>query len=466
MSIPKTLRVRGGTVLFLLLFAVGNGPGLAADRKKVAEAERLIEEAFGHGASFLRSDNKKEKKQAKEQLARAESILQQQFNKHKNCEPCAVHLSRTRFYQAYFGIDRNYKQCIATVEKARERFPDNPRLALVAGYAYHNREQWSESIKSLKEFLILSEGEPEREAQAQQFLESAQEKFLSSWYQHAEFYGSKDAKFTRMNPQTFVNETVFEITPQWENQVGQQAFQQMTAKSKVVQDPELQRYLERLVARMVEKTPGPFPHYRVTVVDDPSVNAVTTPGHVVVFTGLIGFAENESELVGVLAHELAHNYGHHAGRKFLQAVRSEALAESIVTEINPETARGRLIADLTSKIAVDLFIRAYTRMEERQADHYGSHIAFNAGYDPTSMSTMFLKMYKANPKQGIRFLRTHPPMPKRIEYVTEYLENFPLERELRSDTEDFQKIKARLFPQHRQRPGEPPAEDRKGLVKP
>jgi len=71
---------------------------------------------------------------------------------------------------------------------------------------------------------------------------------------------------------------------------------------------------------------------------------------------------------------------------------------------------------------------------------------FNAGYNPTAASGFFLKMYKANPKQPIKFLSTHPPVPDRATYVTDYLESFPLDRELTIDSPAFQKLKARLSP--------------------
>ncbi|MFC2172236.1 M48 family metallopeptidase, partial [Acidobacteriota bacterium] len=186
-------------------------------------------------------------------------------------------------------------------------------------------------------------------------------------------------------------------------------------------------------------------NYRVTLVDSPAVNAVTPPGHIIVYTGLLAFTETESELAGVLAHELAHNYGHHVGRKLIKATIAQGMANSAYQAIDPKSQLARMATTLGMQAGVGLFVKAYSRFEEKEADHYGAHILYNAGYDPTAMSIFFLKMYKANPKQPVKFLSTHPPIPDRADYITEYLESFPLNREMRSDTEKYQQIRKRVL---------------------
>jgi predicted Zn-dependent protease len=209
----------------------------------------------------------------------------------------------------------------------------------------------------------------------------------------------------------------------------------------------------------VSKTPGPNFNYKVTIIDSPVVNAVTVPGHIMVATGLFTFADTESELVGVLAHELAHNYGHHAARRFIKATQAQLLAEyaaSIVRALNPRSQTAQLITQLAAQFGIGLFLNAYSRHEEKEADLYAAHIMFNAGWNPTAMSLTFLKMYKLHPKQPVKFLSTHPPIQDRADYMTDYLESFPLEREMRLDSEAFQKIKARLKGREPQGPVIPP----------
>ena len=119
-------------------------------------------------------------------------------------------------------------------------------------------------------------------------------------------------------------------------------------------------------------------------------------------------------------------------------------ADALVKLINPQTAAAQLGSKLGAAITVDLFARAYSRFEEKEADLYGAHILFNAGYNPTATSNFFLKLYKANPKKPIKFLSTHPSSPDRASYMTDYLESFPLDKEMQVDSRDFQKMKTKL----------------------
>jgi predicted Zn-dependent protease len=88
--------------------------------------------------------------------------------------------------------------------------------------------------------------------------------------------------------------------------------------------------------------------------------------------------------------------------------------------------------------------RGYSRGQEKEADRYGTHIAFNAGYNPTFMTKFFLRLYESNPKSPWKLLATHPPTTERIEYTTQYLEAFPLDTEMQIDSQEFKDMKARL----------------------
>jgi predicted Zn-dependent protease len=152
------------------------------------------------------------------------------------------------------------------------------------------------------------------------------------------------------------------------------------------------------------------------------------PGHIVVNTGLLRSARSESELAAVLAHELGHNYGHHAARRVLKAYQAQAFTNTLLSALNPQGAGQQMLAQVAGQIGIGLFLNAYSRSEESEADRYGAHIAYNAGYNPTALSSFLLTLYERNPKQPVRWLSTHPPLPNRIEELTAYLESFPLGR--------------------------------------
>ena len=122
--------------------------------------------------------------------------------------------------------------------------------------------------------------------------------------------------------------------------------------------------------------------------------------------------------------------------------------------VNPQNQAAQLATQLAGQIGVQLFILAYSRGEEKEADLYGAHLMYNAGYDPTALAMFFTKMYKANPKQPVRFLSTHPPVPERAAYMIDYTEAFPLgSSEVKTDSADFQRIRARVLAAMQSAPG-------------
>lgn len=417
-----------------------------------AAAEALLKEARESGQAYLQG-NKAMKGRAEDALEKAEKLFEKSAKDDRTCAACVEGLAAARFFKAYLGFEKNYKDCLETASKGLETFPSSARLAYYKGYAHFAEKDYGDASRLLNRFLMASAGEPEAENQARQLLEQSRGRFLEDWYKHKDFYQSKDAIVTRFNPQTKQNETLLQVTPDYETGLGQQAFTQITGTARQFNDSELRDYLEQLVNRMVEKTPGPGFRYRVTVVDSPEINAVTPPGHIIVYTGLLAFADTEAELAGVLAHELAHNYGHHSARALIKAYNTQvvaaAVAGALTMAIKPQNELMAMLPTLVTSLGAGLFMRAYSRQEEKEADLYGSHILFNAGYSPTALSSFFAKLYKEQPKQPIKLLSTHPPLPDRADYLIDYSEAFPLDREMKADSEAFQKLHSRLVPASR-----------------
>jgi len=407
------------------------------------QAEELIRQAREQGVAYLNSRDDRAKKTAKKNLEDAEKILKDALKRDPNCEKCTEGLVATHFYQTYFGFEKNYDECTKVAKQGLAHFPTNSRIAFFEGYAHYNSGEYNEATKSFNRYLGGATGDPQTETQVRALLQDSQQRFMNGWYKQANFYSSKESRIETTG-QDFKPVTVFQATPEWELNLGGQAFAQITSQSPAMQDPELQQYLQNIVTRLT-RTPGPNYNYQVTILNSPTVNALTVPGHVFVATGLVAFAENESELAGVLSHEMAHNYGHHAARRFIKAYQAQMIAGAIAQAVNPRSQAAQIATQLITNIGMGLFLNAYNRFEEKEADLYGAHIMFNAGYDPTALSAFFTKMYKANPKQPIKFLSTHPPMPDRATYLIDYLDSFPLQsREVRTDSQEFQKIRARI----------------------
>ena len=422
--------------------AGGNG---YASQQQTNPAEALIQRAVEEGRQYLSSQDNRIKKSAGKNLEQAEKYLKDELKSAANCEKCHELLVATYFYQTYFGFEKDYDKCVKTADEAASRFPNNGRIALFKGYAHVNRYEYAEANNALK--IAVRSADPQTATQINQVLQDSQQKFLTYWNRQANFYQSKESRIDMYNPQVARMQTVFQVTPQFELQLGAQGFAAQASQAPAVVDPEIQAYLENLVTRLISKSPGSPFYYRLTVLNSPQINAVTTPGHIIVHTGLLAFAENEAQLAGVLAHELAHNYGHHVARAVIKNYLAQSTANAILSSINPQNQTAQILASVGANIGLTLFSRAYSRFEEKEADHYGAHIMYNAGYSPLDASSFFLKMSKQNPKQPAKYLSTHPPLLDRADYLAGYLESFPVEgREFRVDSEEFKKIRARILP--------------------
>lgn len=207
-----------------------------------------------------------------------------------------------------------------------------------------------------------------------------------------------------------------------EYRLGRAWLRQFRARAPEWQDPIAQSYIESLLARLTSHGGLGGTQLIVTLVDSHRLNAFAVPGGVIgVNAGLFAFAEQEAELVSVLAHEL----GHLAQRHYS---RGQARAEQTQVPAMAAMLAGMLIAaagggDAGIGVAMGsqaAFIQdqlAYSRRYEQEADRLGLKIMAEAGYDPEAMTSMFRAMQRLASLQGgtpPEFLLTHPLTESRI----------------------------------------------------
>jgi len=184
-------------------------------------------------------------------------------------------------------------------------------------------------------------------------------------------------------------------------------------------DARLQSLVEHTVERLVAASDRPDLHYKVIILNSQSINAFALPtGQLYVTRGLIGLANDESELASVLAHEMGHVIAHHAEIREQQA-RQADLVSRVVTDVVTDPEAGAL-ALAKSKLALASFSRA----QEFEADSIGIKIASRAGYDPygavrflTSMernSSLKSEQSGAINPAAPDFLSSHPATPERV----------------------------------------------------
>lgn len=227
--------------------------------------------------------------------------------------------------------------------------------------------------------------------------------------------------------------------------IGRQLAAEVEQQAKMVDDPIITEYVNRVGQNIVLHSDAKIP-FTIKVIDDDSVNAFALPGgFFFVNRGLILAADNESELAGVMAHEIAHVAARHAmenqGKGTL--INYGALAGIIFGGPIASTViqnAGGIMAGLASL--------KFTRGAEMEADRLGVQYMYAAGYDPTAMATMFEKLASKNKKKPNAFLKlftTHPQSIDRRDTSLALVARFPEREEYVISTSEFDRTKQYLL---------------------
>jgi predicted Zn-dependent protease len=232
------------------------------------------------------------------------------------------------------------------------------------------------------------------------------------------------------------------VSQEQELQMGAQFAAELEKDLKFITDPEVVGYIDSLgqsLARVSQRSDIPYTFH---VVDTEEVNAFAVPGgYLYVNRGLIEAAESESELAGVLGHEIGHVVGRHSARQMSQQMGIAALA-SIALGENPG-----LVAQLATQIAATGAITHYSREMESEADRYGVQELYDAGIDPNGLATFFDKLVEMRGGAGgstlEQFFSTHPDPGARASTVRNLIAGLPA-RNLREDSQRFQSVRAKV----------------------
>jgi predicted Zn-dependent protease len=233
--------------------------------------------------------------------------------------------------------------------------------------------------------------------------------------------------------------------------LGKQLAQDIERQAKIVDDPVIAEYVNRVGQNLVRNSDAKVP-FTIKVVDSEDVNAFALPGgFFFVNTGLILKAENEAELAGVMAHEIAHVAARHGTR---QATRGQIANYSTIPLIFLGGWAGYGIRQAAS-ILVPVSFLAFSRGFEREADFLGLQYLYKTGYDPTAFVDFFEKlqtMEKKKPGTMAKVFSTHPPTDDRIENAQKNIQEIlKAKPEYILNTSEFNDVKLRLASLHNRR---------------
>lgn len=239
--------------------------------------------------------------------------------------------------------------------------------------------------------------------------------------------------------------------------VGQDAIKEMKAYGLMpmeIEDKEIKTYLQTLADTIAVNSDLKIP-VRVTLLDSDEINAFALPGgHFYLNSGIIEKADNESELVGVMAHELAHVSARHGAKLMKRATIAGIIYEA--AQIAAMIFTGGVVSIgmyyalqygfFGLGMLLSLTLLGVSREFEAEADQLGVQYAWKAGYDPKGFITFFDKM--ASEKgyaKSASFFRTHPPFADRIFSTFSEIEYLPRKENLQYDSSRFHQIKAQLL---------------------
>jgi len=236
------------------------------------------------------------------------------------------------------------------------------------------------------------------------------------------------------------------ISEQKEIAIGKKYAEQIDRSSKLVKDPVITEYVNRVEQNVAENSDAKVP-ITVRVIDSPEINAFTLPGgFIYVNTGLLHAAGSEAQLAGVLAHETAHVACRHwASDMTKQTLLQYAMIPLIFTPLSYPVYLG--ISE-GMNFGIPLAFLKFSRNDEQQADFLGLQYMWKAGYDPNAYLAMFSKIIteqRSNPGSVPSIFMDHPPTKDRIIEAEEEIKNIlPKRAEYLVSTSEFQNVQDRL----------------------
>ena len=212
------------------------------------------------------------------------------------------------------------------------------------------------------------------------------------------------------------------ISPQQEYQIGLGFYWRIQQSVDLIDDPEINSYLQSLGYRLVANSDSPHLPFTFFMLPDASVNAFAAPGGFIgVHSGLLLTSEREDEVASVLAHEIAHVTQRHLLRSFEKSKQMSIpmtiamIAAALLGAADPAIGSAAIMAVQAGGVQSQL---NFTRANESEADNLGMHTLVRSGFDALAMPAFFEKLqqtsrfYSGNSVP--EFLRTHPVTTSRI----------------------------------------------------
>ncbi|MDX1563776.1 MAG: M48 family metallopeptidase [Phycisphaeraceae bacterium] len=209
-----------------------------------------------------------------------------------------------------------------------------------------------------------------------------------------------------------VDVVVDQVPVEWEQQLGDTAFEEIKASGKLINDEKAVALLRQMSEPLVAAIDDARYPFRFHIARDPSINAFALPGgNIVVHTGLLSASERPEEVLGVLGHEIAHVTLRHGIRRVADTLGTRILIGVLLG--GTDIPAGWIDA------GTGLITLSYSREQESEADDVGWDYLVAAGIDPRGLQEFFDKLHHHNELAPPELLSTHPAPDNRSAILAE-----------------------------------------------
>ncbi len=227
--------------------------------------------------------------------------------------------------------------------------------------------------------------------------------------------------------------------------IGRQYADQIDKTAKLVKDPVVNEYVNRIAQNVARNSDLKVP-LTVKVIDAPDINAFALPGgFLYVNSGLIKAADNESELAGAMAHEIAHVAARHWASQMTKATLFQYATIPLI--FVPMSYPVYVGVSSALSYGVPLTFLKFSRADEAEADYLGLQYMYKAGYDPNAFAAFFGKVLEEERRQPgsvNELFADHPPTPDRIIKAEEEIKKLPPRDQYLLSTSEFDDVKGRV----------------------
>ena len=236
------------------------------------------------------------------------------------------------------------------------------------------------------------------------------------------------------------------ISEEKEIAIGKEFATEIDRSAKIITDPVINEYVNRVAQNIARNSDLKIP-LTVKVIDSPGINAFALPGgFLYVNSGLLLAADEEAQVAGVIAHEIAHVAARHWASQMTKAtILQYAMIPLIFTPMSYGVYYGVMEAYMNG---VPLAFLKFNRSAESEADYLGLQYLYKAGYDPSSYLTVFSKVIeeeRRSPGSVPKIFMDHPPTPERILSLDQEMKQIlPAKPQYLVSTSEFDDVKARL----------------------